>query len=375
MRICLLCVEIFAWGKYGGFGRATRIIGRELAKRGVEVFAVVPRRKGQKPIEALDGITVFSFRPNSPWSSIELCRKCDADIYHSQQPSLGTYFAMRAMPDRKHIITFRDPKNTADWKIEIGLPSLNKLQVLANYLYEDNFFVTKAVLHADGVFCAAEHLVEKVKFKYDLTSVPAFLPTPIAVPKNVKKANTPTVCFVARWDRRKRPEIFLELAHKFQNVKFVGIGEAQNPRWDQYLRKAHSNLPNLEMTGFIDQFSTNDLSDILERSWVLVNTSIREGLPISFLEAAANRCAILSGVDPGGFASRFGYCVEDDNFVEGLEFLLRDERWKERGEGGYEYIKETFEMTKAIDKHIGVYEEVLNKELRGSVTGSLTPIV
>jgi len=34
MRVCLISVEIFAWGKYGGFGRATRLIGRELAKRG-----------------------------------------------------------------------------------------------------------------------------------------------------------------------------------------------------------------------------------------------------------------------------------------------------------------------------------------------------
>ena len=51
MKICLISVEIFAWGKYGGFGRATRIIGRELAKRGMEVFAVVPRRNGQKAVD------------------------------------------------------------------------------------------------------------------------------------------------------------------------------------------------------------------------------------------------------------------------------------------------------------------------------------
>ena len=37
MRICLICVEIFAWGKYGGFGRATRMIGRELVRRGRDV--------------------------------------------------------------------------------------------------------------------------------------------------------------------------------------------------------------------------------------------------------------------------------------------------------------------------------------------------
>ncbi len=63
MRVCLISVEIFAWGKYGGFGRATRLIGRELARRGVEVTAVIPRRQDQKPVEYLDGIRVLGFKP------------------------------------------------------------------------------------------------------------------------------------------------------------------------------------------------------------------------------------------------------------------------------------------------------------------------
>ncbi len=359
MRICLICVEIFAWGKYGGFGRATRTIGRELAKRGIEVFAVVPRRNGQKPTEELDGITILSSPPYSLWFSKELYRTCDADIYHSQEPSMGTYLAMKAMPNRKHIITFRDPRNFQDWKIEYELPSINRLNVVTNYLYVDNFLVRGAVRRADGLFCAAEHLVPKVKLKYDLRSVPPLLPTPVAVPGNVKKAITPTVCFIARWDRRKRPEIFLELARKFPRIMFIGIGIAQDSEWDNYLREAYSNLPNLEMTGFIDQFSTNDLSSILEKSWVLVNTSMREGLPVSFLEAAANRCAILSGVDPDGFASKFGYHAKNDDFKEGLDFLLEQNRWVEKGFKGYEYVKETFELNKAVDKHIHVYEQML----------------
>ena len=53
MRICLLSTEIFAWGKYGGFGRATRTIGRELARRGLAVSAIVPRRPGQQAVESL----------------------------------------------------------------------------------------------------------------------------------------------------------------------------------------------------------------------------------------------------------------------------------------------------------------------------------
>ena len=374
MRICLICVEIFAWGKYGGFGRATRTIGRELAKRGVEVFAVVPRRNGQKPMEELDGITIVSFPAYSLWFSKELYKTCDADIYHSQEPSMGTYLAMKAMPERKHIITCRDSRDFQDWKIEYELPFINRLNVISNYLYVDNFLVRGAVRRADRVYCAARFLGPKVKVLYNLKSDPNLLHTPVIIPDKIKKANTPTVCFLARWDRRKRPEIFFELARKFPHVEFIGIGKAQDGKWDTYLRNTYSNLPNLEMTGFIDQFSTNDLSSILEKSWVLVNTSMREGLPVSFLEAAANKCAILSGVDPDGFASRFGYCAKDDNFVEGLEFLLEDERWEERGEYGYEYIKETFEMNKAINRHIDVYEQALGQKPCAPVTGFLTRI-
>jgi hypothetical protein len=44
LRICLRCVEIFARGKYGGFGWATRTIARELVAAGHDVTAIVPRR-------------------------------------------------------------------------------------------------------------------------------------------------------------------------------------------------------------------------------------------------------------------------------------------------------------------------------------------
>ena len=79
MKICLICVEIFAWGKYGGFGRATRLIGGELVKKGFEVSAIVPRRKGQKAEEILDGIRVLSFEPGSPIQMLKLFKNSVAE--------------------------------------------------------------------------------------------------------------------------------------------------------------------------------------------------------------------------------------------------------------------------------------------------------
>lgn len=113
MRICLISMEIFAWGKHGGYGRAARMIGRELVRRGVDVMAVVPLRGEQRPLEILDGITVLGFEPARPWRAAGLLRECNAQIYHSQEPSFTTYLAQRAMPERKHVVTLRD---THEWR-------------------------------------------------------------------------------------------------------------------------------------------------------------------------------------------------------------------------------------------------------------------
>jgi glycosyltransferase involved in cell wall biosynthesis len=372
MRVCLISVEIFAWGKHGGYGRATRVIGRELVKRGVQVFAVVPRRGAQRPIEALDGITVLGFNPATPWRATALLRDCDADIYHSQEPSFVTYLARRAMPDRKHVVTFRDPREMRDWLTELRYPSLNQLQVLGNIMYEDNPLVRRAVRQADRVFCAAHCLQPKVIRKYRLTSPPAFLPTPVAVPEQVQKADHPTVCYLARWDRRKRPELFLDLARQFPGVRFIAFGNARDEEVDRRLRVRYGDLPNLEMPGHVDQFDSTRHSSVLSESWIMVNTAPREGLPNAFLEAGAHGCAILSAVDPDGFASRFGVLVRNDDFAGGLAELLKDGRWRERGERARAHVRETFELSHAMDHHLAVYRDLLAG--RASKSSSSTPV-
>ena len=183
MKVCFICMELFAWDKYGGFGKATRTIGSELVKRNIEVFAVIPRRNNQSEFEILDGIKVFSFPITNPFYAKQLFKKCDADIYHSEEPSFGTYLAMKEMPQKIHLVTSRDTRLFNDWIREFIHPSFNKIQVLANYLYEDNFLVKRSVRKANRVFCAAKFLNDKVTKKYSLKNEVEFLPTPIEIPK------------------------------------------------------------------------------------------------------------------------------------------------------------------------------------------------
>lgn len=362
MKICLISVEIFAWGKYGGFGRATRTIGRELAKRGIDVCAVVPKREGQKSIERLDGITVYGFSPARPWQASNFLKACNADIYHSCEPSLASYLALKSMPHKKHMATVRDPRDFWDWKREFELPSLNRFQVIFNYFFENNVFVRRSIRNMNAVYAPAMDLIPKIKRIYQLHVSPEFLPTPVSIPSStIKKAKEPTVCYLARLDRRKRPTLFLNLAKKFPNMHFIAIGKSRDKKWEAHLRRSYAGLPNLEFAGFVDQFTSNELNRLLSKSWIMINTAAREGLPNSFLEAAAAECAILSHVDTDGFASRFGYHARTDDFEDGLRFLMQNDRWRECGKKGYQYVRNTFEIEAAIKKHIDIYNQLMKR--------------
>ncbi|MEJ0038825.1 MAG: glycosyltransferase family 4 protein [Gammaproteobacteria bacterium] len=361
MKICFLCVEIFAWGKFGGFGRSTRVIGRELVKRGVEVTAIVPQRAGQRPVEMLDGIKVLGFPAHRPFAMTKLIREADADIYHSQHPSFATWLARRTMPDRRHVVTFRDPKELEDWWLELTNPSLSKTQVLLNWLYEDSPLVRRAIRLVDGLYSAAPSVNEKLRRKYGFVEDPGLLATAVDLNRNVVKASVPTVCFIGRLDRRKRPQLFFELARQFPHVTFLAAGRSRDPEWEAELRAQYGKVPNLEMLGFVDQFQSARLQSILSQSWILVNTSVREGLPTSFLEALANRCALLSSVDPGGATQRFGYHVRNDDFATGLATLLENDAWREKGAAGWEYVRESFEIESVIDRHLQVYRQFTDR--------------
>ena len=361
MRICFICTEIFEWGKFGGFGKATRTLGRELVKNNIEIFAVVPRQKGQKEFEILDGIKVLSFSKSHPFSAKKLLVKCNADIYHSEEPSFTSYLAIKELPKKNHLITSRDPRNIKDWALEFLYPSSNALQVVSNFIFENNIFVSKSVRKAARVFYTAKFLKEKVIRKYHIKNEIDFLPTPIKIPqKEIIKSNSPLVCFIGRIDRRKRPEIFFKLAKVFPDVKFMVVGKSRSNSFEMFLRKKYSSLKNLEITGFINQFETDKIFDILEKSWILINPAKREGLPNVFLEALAYKCAILSSVNPENIVENFGYYAKNDNFVSGLILLLKNNSWRKKGEEGQKYVAENYELGKAVKQHINIYNSFMN---------------
>jgi len=72
-----------------------------------------------------------------------------------------------------------------------------------------------------------------------------------------------------------------------------------------------------------------------------------------------DECAILSRVDPDGFASRFGHRVEDDHFAAGLRLLLQDGSWRRKGEEAHAYVSEKYGFEASIAQHVEAYSRAL----------------
>ena len=338
---------------YGGIGKATRDIASGMAHKGIEVHVVTLRHAEQRALEDLNGFKVHGHSIHSYPFTGPIYRKIDAEVYHSQEPSLGTLIAKNAMCDATHVVTCHNPRTRIEWKRQRSYYKFRRR--IYNRLFEP--MVCQAVRRADAVFCQSHHIIGKAKELYRLKQDPQFLPNPVRIPKTKsKKASEPTVCFLGRLDPEKNPEKFIEIARALPDIKFIMAGKAQDPNRDRKISKAIHGISNLEHMGFVDG---SDKDRLLEKAWVLVNTSHVESLPVAFLEAAAHRCAILSPHDPDGFATRFGYHVTGGDYVSGIKWLIGDDHWREMGDKGYMYVSEVHELDRVIDLHLKKYRRLL----------------
>lgn len=370
LKVCFVSPEMFHWGVHGGFGYITWTLSRELVKKGHDACVVTPRRKGQEKVEDIDGVSVYGFDPcndlpfpvsaiQSRRDSLKYYRMADADIYHSQAISYNTYAANIAIPEKKHILTFQDPYDHMEWRrIAQVEPRYGSMTHILRVEAEIRF-LARTCRQLDTLYTQAHFLVPKVRALYGIEYDPEFLPNPVPVPERIpEKAEKPTVCFLARWDPQKRVELFFKLAMEHPEVDFIALGKSHDPTKDAELRTRYGSIPNLRLTGFV---SEEEKGQILSRSWALVNTSIREALPVSFLEALAHKTPIISGENPDDLTSSYGFHVEKDGYDDGIEWLLGSDDWRKKGEKGRRRVTEIYEIDRVVDLHIRKYEEVMNQ--------------
>ena len=165
------------------------------------------------------------------------------------------------------------------------------------------------------------------------------------------------MCYLARWDRRKRPDLFFDLVARFPQVRFVAVGQSRDPAYDRGCARPTPISRTSSSRASWTSSGSQRLSRILGRSWIVVNTAAREGLPNAFLEAAAHRCAILESrwtptASLRGSARGSGRGRLRRRPEPGCSSATAGANGASRG---YAHVRDTFELHRAVNRHLEVY--------------------
>lgn len=176
---------------------------------------------------------------------------------------------------------------------------------------------------ADVIVAQAKYQVALLQQNYGLACsaiLPNFHPVPASVEKD---GNTRTVLWIANIKSVKRPEIFVDLARHcepIESTEFVVIGALQDRRYGTLLKEA-SELSNFRYLGPQPLEAVNRH---LELGHLLVNTSIEEGFPNTFIQAWLRGVPVVSlEVDPDEMLKEHGMGICCDGSIERLTSVVK----------------------------------------------------
>lgn len=162
------------------------------------------------------------------------------------------------------------------------------------------------------------------------------------------------ITWIARSDRWKQPERFLELARSFPEESFLMI--MPNSGDTSYWQRVKTDARKVENLKFLDFVPHHQIRKCFQTTRIFVNTSSSEGFPNTFIQAASTFTPILSyAVDPDGILQKYnmGICAGGDpsKLEDELRYLINnEERVKQMGKNAREYAKKNHDLDKIIEE-------------------------
>lgn len=154
----------------------------------------------------------------------------------------------------------------------------------------------------------------------------------------IEKDKEPLILWVSHLSEKKQPLLFLEIAKKMPNYKFIMIG-SDSPNFPKEI--ILNNKPNnLEYLG---KLSIEETENYFKKAWIFINTSKKEGFPNTFLQAFKYKVVVVSlNVDPDDILKNYkiGFLTENlESAIGIIEKLIKDENLRnEITQRAYQYL-------------------------------------
>jgi glycosyltransferase involved in cell wall biosynthesis len=207
-------------------------------------------------------------------------------------------------------------------------------------------FLTDYGIKNVDIIIAQTHYQAILLKKYYGRTANAVIPNGHDIPDLVKKSYKKIkVVWIANWKTSKRPEVFITMVKNniwSENIEFVMVGRVG--RYGELVQEAKDL--GIEVMGEISNIAVNEL---LQKSHLLVNTSIHEGFSNTFIQAWMRCVPVVSlSVDPDGLLNDkgLGVCAGTHEKLsnEIRKFTDSPNSLKEMGEKAREYSIKNFSL-------------------------------
>jgi glycosyltransferase involved in cell wall biosynthesis len=242
----------------------------------------------------------------------------------------------------------------------IGLTSDNNLEL--NNSVDDSLTRSyKDILkNAKVVITQTEFQQKQLYIKYNRIGIKLSNPISLNLESNKSKISEVDFLWVGKSSRVKQAEVFVQLSRRMPEYSFRMILNVTDTTI--YSNCVKDKPTNLEI---INQISFQESDTFFIHAKVLVNTSLYEGFPNAFLQAAKYKKTILSlTVDPNNFLTEFSCGLvalnSTDKLCEYAKTLMSDSNLLNfYGENGFNYVSK-FHDEKFIVQELN---EILSKEI------------
>ncbi len=328
IKLAIVDIEFFHKdaGGFGGYGKTAKNItdhfNSDINSGNIELILTRPSNSlGITKIHNTAVIVAPDLEDSNSANAfkyIKMLNRRNIDWLLTMEYCTDYQYSLFFLPKTPLVIWIHDPRPIEDLKkigtvsLELKTSSINTLGELEKHEKHINDSMAKVVKLSKlfkrklAFATTANCLIEKARKIYGMPDLePIFLPTPVELPeiKDISYSNRPSVCFVGRLDPIKRPWIFFELAKKFEDIDFLVAGKTHFPKIMNPIISSCASIPNLKFLDFIDSQKKDEL---FRNAWALINTSVHEALPVSFLEAFAYGKPVISCQNPDNMVSRFG---------------------------------------------------------------------
>ncbi len=346
-------------GVFGGAEVDLYLLGTELAKDQNFNVTFITADYGQPAEETRGDIRIIrslDFSQNALHGACRIWRalkKAGADIYIIKTISVGVPLVRRFCRRYQRKFVYRTAhQDECDGTCLKQHPFLGRMFI-------------RALRQADIVFAQNQSDADNLKRLHGIDA--SAVGNAHRLPDTIETTDRDLILWVARSAAFKQPEVFLELAGRFPDEKFVMVCQqaTEDSHYD-LLKGRAAEISNVE---FIERVGFHEVDRHFQRAKVFVNTSDSEGFPNTFVHACKCGTAILSlNVDPDDFLTRYSCGVvcdgSEQQLDDGLRFLLGQDRYVEVGQNGRRYAEEHHDISKIVEQYKKILTELSQKVRR-----------